>query len=594
MKIFITLLFISLVAVAQPAQDLCKQLLGDGSGKDAKARTELMKITHNAAKSDGDVRSKHEAVILSALQSSSSFEVSTFLIQQLDLCGGKASLPQLAKLLNHTELGPNATRTFTNLAKYDPATAREIILRAYKTQAQPYLLNAISVLKLNDSASLSIYRSAINKNELSAFALQGLAQAGDLQDSKTFLDAFEKAEKSFRGRSFRLNLVYTEALAAKNKGEANNHLTALKSKLNKNEIPFITGIASVDFKINGVSDAWLDSLPKENIHTQIGILRLLKSAKHPRVAEKLEARAKAKPNEIIYMEALAAINSKKAAPIILSGLNSSDKNTRTAAAKLAVNYGDQFAASLLKSFIQKGSASGEDTAMAKSMVSSKNIQDVVTLWENLNPSLNLAFIEITGSIQNNTVAKKMIKATKNSDKKVQKAALKSLKNVVSPANFQTLKEMLNQESSSSSIRYLQAAVAESISLSDEGTVKELFSSLYNQRNDKLLVAFAKSNRPEVLPLLKKDLQSGTVETQKDTIKTLSAMSPNLNAELLLLAIEKCADERNRILAARALAEASVNGTASKAIRRAYLENAIKLNLPEKEKQLLKSKIKSVK
>lgn len=277
MKLFITLLFISATAFAQSAQDLCTQLVGNGSGKDSKARTVLMKLTHSAAKSDGEARIKHETIILRALQGSSSFEVSTFLIQQLDLCGGKASLPVLAKLLNHVELGQNTTRTLTNLAKYDTSLAREIVLNAYKKQAQPYLLNAISVLKLNDSTAQGIYRNALKQKDKKAFALQGLAQIGSDKDSKTFLQAFSKAESSFRGRAFRLNLVFTESLGAKNRGAANNHLAALKASIGKNEIPYITGIASVDFKINGVSDAWLDSLPKENIHTQIGILRILKA-----------------------------------------------------------------------------------------------------------------------------------------------------------------------------------------------------------------------------------------------------------------------------------------------------------------------------
>jgi len=203
MKLFLTLLFVSTFALAQSAEDLCKQLTGNGSGKDAKARTALMKITHTAAKSEGDARVKHEAVILNSLKGSKSFEVSTFLIQQLDICGGKASLAHIGTLLNNAELGPNATRTFTNLAKYDQARANEIIVNAYKKQPSPYLLNAISILKINNSSALEIYRSATAKKELAAFALQGLAQVGDSKDSKTLLDSFTTATPVFRGRAFR-------------------------------------------------------------------------------------------------------------------------------------------------------------------------------------------------------------------------------------------------------------------------------------------------------------------------------------------------------------------------------------------------------
>ena len=594
MKLFITLLFIAFCGYSQSAKELCSQLTGDGSGKDAIARTALMKLSHTAAKSEGESRIKHETEILNCLKSSKSFEVSTFLIQQLDICGGKASLQHLAGLLNHPELGPNATRTFTNLAKFDQARANEILISAYNKKASAYLLNAISVLKINNSPALNIYRSSLNKKELMPFALQGLAQAGDSIDSKTFIEAFSKASPAFRGRTFRLNLVYTEALAAKNKNEANKHLAQLKSSLSKTDIPYLTGIAAVDFKINGVTESYLTNLPKENIHTQIGIIRVLKANKFEGISAKLETLVKTQANEPVYLLALAEVAPAKASPFVMKSLQSSNKEVRTLAAKLATNYGGEFATSLLNTLIAKGDASREDTAMAKSMVSPKNINDVVALWKDLNPSLTLAFIEVTGSIQNKNVAAKMLQTSKSSDKKVQRAALKALKDVVSAANLNELKVMINSEKSSSNLRYLQQAAANSIALSSDETVKALFSKLYNERNDKLLVAFAKSNRKEVLPLLQRDLQSGSAELQKETIKTLSSMAPELSAGLLVTAIEKAKDDRNKILAARALAEAASNSKEKKQVRKAYLNQALKQSLPENEKKLLTERLKKIK
>lgn len=594
MKLLITLLFLTMSVYSQTSEQLCSQLTGDGSGKDAKARTEFMKLTHSVSAKSEVARVKHEAVILKALSQSKSFELSTFLIQQLDICGGQASLPVLGNLLIHQELGPNAARTFTNLAKFNPSQARELLISAYQKQGLPYLINAMSVLKLHDSQAADIYRSALSAKDKKAFALQGLAQIGDPKDSVKFIGAFDKADSVFRGRAFRLNLVYTESLALKNKNAANTHLKSLKAILRKDEIPFITGIASVDFKINGVSDAWLDTLPNENIHTQIGILRLLKATHYPDVASRVEKRAKENPQASIYMGILAEVNSEKAAPLILAGLKSKDANIRATASKLALNYGDKFAVSLLKSLIKQQQAADEDVAMVKSMISKNNIRQVTKLWQGLNTDLTLAFIDITGNIQDSSVAAKMIESAKSEDKKVKKEALKTLKNVVSSANLNDLKAMLNSEISSSSVRYLQTATAASIALSDETVVKELFSSLYNERNDKLLVAFAKSNRPEVLPLLQKDLQNGSTDLQKETIKTLSAMSPNLSAKLLVTAVEKAKDDRNKILAARALAEAAANSAEKLKIRKGYLQQAINQGLPENEKKLLSDRLNKLK
>ena len=152
MKKFLILIMLVSSAYAQSAADLCKQLVGDGSGKDAKARVDLMKMAHNAAKKDGAVRENHEAQILAAIKASKSAEVSTFLIQQLEICGGKASLPLVGSYLNSKELGKNATRALIHLAQYDRDKAAEILFSAIKSSSdKANLVNAVSVLKYTDS-----------------------------------------------------------------------------------------------------------------------------------------------------------------------------------------------------------------------------------------------------------------------------------------------------------------------------------------------------------------------------------------------------------------------------------------------------------
>lgn len=597
MKTLLLLILLTATSFAQSAKDLCKQLVGDGSGNDAAARTKLMKLTHNAAKIEGAERVQHEAALLECLKSNSSFEVSTFLIQQLDLCGGKATVQALAKYLNHPMLGANATRTLTNLARYDQSLSREILLEAYKNgndSSKPYLLNAISILKYNDSESLKIFRSSLELEELKPFALQGLAQFGDGKDSKTFLSSLDKAVPQFRGKAFHLNLIYAEKLGLKNKSEANNHLNQLKSRIHKNEVPYFTAVASVDFKINGVSDAWLDALPKENPHTQVGVVRILQANPGLVSAAKLVGKCQQNPNEPVYMEALAAVDAAKAAPFVLKGLSSSNKDISEVSSRLAINYGSEFAPSLISSLIAKGSATESDISMAKSMVSSKNAAAITKLWDNLSPQLSLAMIEITETIKSDSVAEKMLQSVSSSDKKVQKAALKALKNVVSAKQLDTLMSILAEEKNSSSVRYLQQAVSASVAQAADEKVNMIASSLSQKRDDKLLEAFAKSNRKEALPLLKADLESGSADIQKETIKTLSGMSPDISTELLLLAVEKSGEERNRILAARALAEAAVNSTGPVKSRKDIVQKALKLNLPENEKNLLKEKLKAIK
>ena len=121
----------------------------------------------------------------------------------------------------------NAAGTLTQLAPYNHALASELLITAYKkaTVKKAYLLNAMSILKLKDSRSLTAYRSQAQTTGLNKQpALQGLAVAGQKQDSKLLLNSFTKADNYFRGRAFRLNLVYAKSLSQVDKASALKHL----------------------------------------------------------------------------------------------------------------------------------------------------------------------------------------------------------------------------------------------------------------------------------------------------------------------------------------------------------------------------------
>ena len=594
--LLVLLLFISGVS-AQSAAELLKQLTGNGSGSDAKARTQLMKMAHTSAKKEGSQREAHEAAVLAALKGSKSNEVKTFLIQQLEICGGKASLVPVASYLNDKDLNFNAARTLIQLSQYDKAKAGELIFKAYASAGadnKANLLNAISVMKFMDSRATSAYRGALTgKPEIKEAALQGLAQIGDSADAAVFIKTFEDAKPVFRGRAFRLNLVYAEKLGAKNKSQASAHLAKLESLLKKDEIPFITGIASADFTINGVSDKWLDRLPTSNVHTQIGIVRVFKVHKYAGLAAKLKSRVEASPDKPVYLQALAAVDGNAAAPYIIKGLQSSNAEVKAICSKLSVSYGSAMVPSLAKAALTKPTIDKNDVKRLSSMVNDKNVDAILEFWKGDKQDLNLALIEMTANIRKPAVASKMLAAAGSADKKVQKAAVKALKDVVSKDNLVALLSLLEKESSSTSVRYLQTAAGYAIETSDKATVDKLVAKVSSARNDKLLGALAKSNRSEVLGVIKKDAMSSDATVQKNIIKTISGMKPEHGAALLLTVVEKAVDDRNRIVAARAFASAVEASTEENNVRRDYINKALKQKLPDAEKKLLQDRLKKI-
>jgi hypothetical protein len=597
MKYFIPLVLFCNIISAQNTSELCQKLVGDGSGKDATARTAIMKMTHTSAIKNGNDRQLQEKALLVALQKSPSAEVSTFLIQQLEICGGKSSLPILAQLLNDVKIGQNAVRALIKLAPFDAKLSEGLLLTALNKShdnSQAYLLNALSVLKAKSDKTQEAFRQNLSSKGHSQIAsFQGLASIGAVKDQSSFLKAFSKASQVNRGRLFRLNLLYVRNLAQNNKSAANKHLSTLKSQLKPSEIPFITGIASIDFEINGISDKWLQSIPQLNPHTQVGILRLLKTSKVQGLDARIQKLCEQNPNQTIYLETLAAINPTIARPYVLKSLNSSNADVQVAANKLAVHYGSNFAEPLVKSLLQKKEISRNDISLAKSMISPNNISKIAQLWTRLTSQQTLAFIELTSKFSHSAIAAKMIQAAKSDDSKIKRAALKGLKEVVSAENFSTLRSMLEQEKSSSSARYLQVAIGASLIQADSQIIKELTSSLSQKRNDILLAAFVKSNRPEVLPLLKKDLITASAEIQKETLKSLSAMKPELSIPLLIIAIENSKDERNLILAVRGLAATISQSTEPASMKVKYIEKALKTKLGAPEKQLLQDNLKKL-
>ena len=197
MKKFALLALLLNSAYGQTAPELCNQLVIDGSGSDAKARTALMKLSHSAVLQGKENQLKHEAALLKKLNNTKSQDVATFLLQQLEICGTEKSLPIVAKLLNEPGLGQNAAGTLTQLAPYNHALASELLITAYKkaTVKKAYLLNAMSILKLKDSRSLTAYRSQAQTTGLNKQpALQGLAVAGQKKDSQLVLNSFTKAD----------------------------------------------------------------------------------------------------------------------------------------------------------------------------------------------------------------------------------------------------------------------------------------------------------------------------------------------------------------------------------------------------------------
>ncbi|MCM8530766.1 MAG: DUF1080 domain-containing protein, partial [Lentisphaeraceae bacterium] len=358
--------------------------------------------------------------------------------------------------------------------------------------------------------------------------------------------------------------------------------------LQKDEIPYINAVSSANLKINGISEKDITSLATANIHTQAAFIRLVQSGKFGDATAKLTKLVKTYPEVSFYLTALTAVNKDAAEVYVAKALNSNNEEVKNQATKLAANFGSDFAPALIKAFMAKGEITKAEVKLAKSMIHPAKANEVTALWNNLSPTLTIAFIEMTNTIRHDSVAEKTIAATQSNDSKVKKAAQKALKYVVSAKNLSALSQSLAKESNSTAIRYIQAGLASSIAQSDKSTVAKIAQELAKSRNDKLLVAFAKSNRIEVLPLLKKDILSGDTNIQKNTIKSLSSMAPELSTELLTLAIEKISDERNKILAVRSLTAAVSRSTEPVTKKKSYFERALKSKVGTPEATLLKN------
>lgn len=595
MKRLLLISLLSFSSFAQESTELCKKLVKDGSGTDAKVRTEIMKLSHSL--NDTKQKSLHEDALIKSLLATDSKDVATFILQQLEICGTEKSLKALSQLLNDESIGENSARTLTELAILNSSLAADLLIKAYESstnKSKSYLLNSMAVLKLQSkNAHTAFKNNAGVKTAANKAALAGLAGIGNKSDSKTMLNALKDADAFYRTRAFRLNLIYSEKLADTDKTFALQHLEHVNAKLKTSEVPFKTGILSVKMKINGISQGLIKSLASANIHTQTAFLRMLRSKQYGHPVNKLLQLIENNPEETFYLKTLASLDSEAAKPHISKALNSTNETIKSTAIQLANSYGPDFAPALVKALMSKGQLTKDEILLAKSMIHPAKVSDITALWNNLSPELELSFIEMTEQIRQPAVARKMLDACKSENSKVKRDAQKALKDVVGAENYSELLGLMNNEKSSTATRYLQAGLASSIAQSDNSLISKLVKELSLKRNDKLLVAFAKSNRPEVLPLLEKDLLSKDTDLHKETIKSLSSMEPSLSSSLLILAIEKSKDDRNKILAVRALASAISQSTESNEIKIGYINQALAAKPAANEEKMLRDILKKI-
>lgn len=581
-------------------------------GDDTKARISLRNATHKAAVSGN--RKEHEAMLLYSLENTNDQEVKAFIIHELQLIGGTASIKPLSKYLLNDNLCSHATQALLAInssvggagegliSSYTAADALAEALPQARGENLLYIVKTIGSVKDVDSDTLEILvkHSASKDKVLKQTAVRALAEIGNEDSAESMLKAINEETHYQRSKMVSLNLLFAQNLDEK---EGTSHALKIMSKVdrNKEDFLYIKCLAALQqIKGNDFSDDLISYLDDENLRISFAAVNLLVKSKDTGLNAKLISGFSNK-TPMFQAQALKVLSKRKSNKVsflIGKALSSPDQYVRTTAAILASGADVEDVIDPLLNLVLKGS--GEDKKQASLAISripaKKCAGGLIRAYKSADNATKATILSIMASKKNNAIADTALQATLSDDKNVKKEAYKVLKNTSGYEHAPKLIAMMQNNESSSDLKGLQSALV-SASFSKEDQVasqvlKVIQKGSSAKSNLSLIQVLSRIGGQKAFNGLTELLNTGSEAVQKEAIRTLSKWTSLDQFSELLRLITKT-DGSNRTLMVRGLSTLVVNGNTDAANKKNLLQKLSDFapNDAEKQKILdLKKKI----
>ena len=579
---------------------------------DTKARIALRNATHQAAKSSN--RKNHEADLLYALEKSSDYEVKRFMIHELKLIGGTASIEPLSQYLQNDKLCSHACQTLlsiNNSVKGDSDglisglsvadVLSEALTKAYG-QNQLHIIKAIGSVKADDSDTLEALEGFTKSDNaiLKKVSVRALAEIADEDSSKVLLEAIQGEKQYRRSAMVSYNLLYAGNLGS---SEGLSHALQVMSQVNKakEDHLYIKCLATLqDLKGDDFTEDLISYLDDENLRISFAVVNLLSTSSDSSINSKLvNSFSTAKPlYQAQALKVLVKRKSPKASFLIGKSLKSKDSYLRSTAAELAVHANAEDVIDGLLGMLNKGDAMDKKAAVEalNRIPANDSAASLIKAFKSADNKTKVDILSVIASKKNSALADTALLATLSDDKNVRKEAFKALKNIAVFNQSSKIIEMMKNNENSSDLKGLQGALV-SAAYNNENKVagmvlKEIQKGSSARSNISLIQVLSRIGGANAYNGLVSLYGSGSETVQKEAIRTLAKWT-SLDQSSELLKLTALTEGANRTLMVRGLSTLIVNGDADTASKKNLLEKLSNLapNDSEKKKILdLKKKI----
>jgi len=580
---------------------------------DTKSRIALRNATHKAALSSN--RKSHELDLLFALETAKSIEVQQFMIHELKLIGGTASIEPLSQYLQNDKLCSHvcqALLSINNSIEGDSDgfisgnSVSDVLSEALKEsygQNRLHIIKAIGSVKTDDSGTIEALEEFSKSNDaiLKKTSVRALAEIADEDSSKVLLEAIKGEKQYKRSLMVSYNLLYARNLGD---SEGESHALQLMSQVDKKKEDhlFIKCLSTLqDIKGNDFTDDLISYLGDENLRISFAMVKLLASSKDSSINSKL-VNSFSKGNPMFQAQALKTLvkrKSNKASFLISKALESKDQYVRKIASELAIHANVEDVIDPLIVNLSKGSKEDKEYSLeALNRIPAKDCAaPLIKAYNTAGNDVKALILSIMSSKKNEALADTALLATLSEDKGVRKEAFKALKNIAVYAQTSKIVEMMKNSESSTDLKGFQGALVAAAFGKEEQVsgqvLKEIKKGSSARSNIAMIQVLSRLGGSNAYNGLVSLYESGSETVQKEAVRTLAKWT-SLDQSSELIKLTALTDGSNRILLLRGLSAMIVNGDADLAKKKSLLEKLSQLapNDAEKKKILdLKSKIK---
>lgn len=580
---------------------------------DTKDRIALRNATHKAAA--GIDRDQHEANLIYSLENAKDYEVKRFLIHELKLIGGTASIKPLSQYLRDPKLCSHATQALQAvnnsvngageglISTYSAADALAEALPNVYGENLIHIVKTIGSVKEADGETLEALHKLTKSKDtvLKETAVRALAEIADDSSANTMMEAISGEKHYIRSKMVSLNLLYARNI---DPDEGETHALNVMSKVDrtKEDHLYIKCLSTLqDIKGNDFNDDLISYLGDSNLRIAFATVNLLAVTNDKSIDSKLVSGLE-KKSPLFQAQALKTLSLRKADKasfMIGKSLHSPDQYVRKTAAILSSEAEVEDVIDGLMNLVLKGSAEDKTYGLAAlHRIPAKDCAGaLIKAYRNADNATKASLLSIMASKRNPAIADLALQASLTDDRNIKKEAYKVLKNTSDFSQAPKLIAIMKNCESSSDLKGLQAGLVASAFAHENDVASQVLKNIQKgssaKSNLSLIQVLSRIGGKTAFNGLKSLLSVGSEAVQKETVRTLAKWT-SLDEFSELLRITSKTEGANRTLMVRGLSTLVVNGNTDTANKKSLLQKLSNLapNDAEKKKILdLKTKIK---